>query len=169
MMELADELGLADRVEFTGRISDEEVVRIVGGADVCLAPDPLNPLNDVSTMNKIIEYMALGRPLVSYELVEARVSAAGAALYARPNDIDDFARQIDVLLSDPAMRDELGAIGRERVRNELSWAHSEPHLLAAYERALGRGARGTADAGSDAGSDAGRSSEAALSGVKTSR
>ena len=141
MVKLADELGLAELVEFTGRLPDEDVLRILGGADVCLAPDPKNPLNDVSTMNKIIEYMALGRPVVSYDLVEARVSAGGAALYARPNDSADFARQIDVLLSDRATRDELGAIGLGRVRDELSWAHSEPHLLAAYERALDRDPR----------------------------
>jgi glycosyltransferase involved in cell wall biosynthesis len=165
MVQLADELGLAELVEFTGRLPDEDVLRIVGGADVCLAPDPKNPLNDVSTMNKIVEYMALGRPVVSYDLVEARVSAAGAALYARPNDTDDFARQIDLLLSDPAKRQELGAVGLERVRTELSWAHSEPHLLAAYERALGRGRRPQGAA--TAAADAGRSPADALSGIKT--
>lgn len=166
MVQLAGELGLADIVEFTGRLPDEEVLRILGGADVCLAPDPKNPLNDVSTMNKIIEYMALGRPVVSYDLVEARVSAGDAALYATPNDTSDFARQIDVLLSDPGRCDELGAVGLGRVRNELSWAHSEPHLLAAYERALDRAqqAQGVAVA-----LDATGPSSGAHSGVNTAR
>lgn len=141
MRALAVELGLDDAVEFTGRVPDADVVRILSTADVCLSPDPLNPLNDVSTMNKVVEYMAIGRPIVSYELVEARVSAADSALYARANDIDDFARCIAELLDDPSQRREMGEAGRRRVENELSWAHSEAQLLAGYERASGYRAR----------------------------
>ena len=110
-MALSHELGLDDRVEFTGRVSDEDVARYLSTADVCLAPDPKNPLNDVSTMNKIVEYMAMSRPLVSFDLVEARVSAGEAALYATPNDEREFARLVAELLDDPERR---AAHGRAR-------------------------------------------------------
>jgi glycosyltransferase involved in cell wall biosynthesis len=135
MMRLADELQVTD-VEFTGRIPDDELVRILSTADVCLAPDPKNPLNDLSTMNKILEYMAIGRPIVSYDLVEARVSAGGAACYADPNDERSFADAIVQLLDEPERRSAMGAIGRQRLEHELSWTQSEQMLLAAYERAL---------------------------------
>jgi len=141
MVSLAAELGLGEDVDFTGRIPDEDVIRILCTADVCLSPDPRNPLNDVSTMNKIVEYMALGRPIVSYDLTEARVSAAEAALYAAPDDTRDFARCISVLLDSPAEREAMGEVGRRRVADEISWSHSEAHLLAAYERAVELGAR----------------------------
>lgn len=136
MKELATDLGLGGSVEFTGRVPDEDMIRILSSADVCLSPDPKNPLNDVSTMNKIVEYMALSRPIVSYDLTEARVSAGSAARYAAPNDVDDFARCIDELLDSPADREEMGLAGRRRVEDELSWRRSEEQLLAAYERAL---------------------------------
>lgn len=136
MKALAAGLGLGEAVEFTGRIPDDDVIRILSTADVCLAPDPKNPLNDVSTMNKIVEYMALGRPLVSYDLVEARVSAGEAALYAKPNDVTDFARCVDQLLDSPDDRERMGNAGRRRVEGELSWRRSEEQLLAAYARGL---------------------------------
>ena len=139
LVALSHELGLDDCVEFTGRVSDEDVVRYLSTADVCLAPDPKNPLNDVSTMNKIVEYMAMSRPLVSFDLAEARVSAGDAALYATPNDEREFARLIAELLDDPERRAAMGAIGRERVESELSWEHSRRELLAAYETVLARG------------------------------
>jgi glycosyltransferase involved in cell wall biosynthesis len=136
MQELAGRLGLNGAVEFTGRIPDEDVLRILSTADVCLAPDPKNPLNDVSTMNKIVEYMALARPIVSYDLAEARVSAGDAALYAVANDIEDFARCVDALLESPDLRERMGRAGRQRVETDLSWSRSEERLFAAYERAL---------------------------------
>ena len=136
MKVLAGDLGLDEVVEFTGRVPDGELVRILSTADVCLAPDPKNPLNDVSTMNKIVEYMALARPIVSYDLVEARVSAGEAALYAEPNDVADFARCVDQLLDSPEDRERMGRAGRRRVEDELSWRCSEEQLLAAYARAL---------------------------------
>jgi glycosyltransferase involved in cell wall biosynthesis len=136
MRTLARELGLDDDVAFTGRLPDEDVMRILSSADVCLAPDPKNPLNDVSTMNKIVEYMAMGRPLVSYDLVEARISAGDAALYAEADDETAFADCVDRLLDDPKRRARMGVLGRERLEAELSWASSEVQLLAAYERAL---------------------------------
>ena len=136
MRTLASELGLKDDVEFPGRIPDSDVIRILSSADVCLAPDPKSPLGDVSSMNKIVEYMALGRPIVAYELVEARVSAGESALYATANDEASFASAISTLLDDPSLRDRMGEIGRRRVETELSWDQSEVQLLNAYERAL---------------------------------
>ena len=132
---LTHALGLDDRVTFTGRIPDSDVLEHLSTASVCLAPDPLNALNDVSTMNKIMEYMAMSRPIVSFDLVEARVSAGEAAVYARPNDVDEFAGLIADLLDDPARREAMGEIGRERVAGPLSWTNSEKNLLAAYESA----------------------------------
>jgi glycosyltransferase involved in cell wall biosynthesis len=137
MLSLARELGL-EEVDFPGRIPDDELARILSTADVCLAPDPKNPLNDLSTMNKIVEYMAMGRPIVSYDLIEARVSAAEAATYAEPNDPRSFAAAVAELLDAPERRAAMGAAGRARVEHELSWAQSEKALLAAYNRACAR-------------------------------
>lgn len=137
MVALSRELGLSDCVEFTGRVPDEFVQRCLSTADVCLSPDPRNPLNDVSTMNKVVEYMAMSRPLVSFELVEARVSAGEAAVYAPANDEAAFAACLHELLDDPDRRREMGELGRRRVERELSWAVSRGHLVAFYERLLG--------------------------------
>lgn len=136
MVALARELGLDDCVEFTGRIPDEDLMRYLSTADVCLSPDPRNPLNDVSTMNKVMEYMAMSRPIVSFELREARVSAGEAALYAPADDESEFAKLIARLLDDPEERRRMGEIGRERVAGPLSWEHSKIALLAAYEAAV---------------------------------
>jgi glycosyltransferase involved in cell wall biosynthesis len=135
MVALSHRLGLDDLVTFTGRIPDADLLRHLSTADVCLAPDPLNPLNDVSTMNKIMEYMAMARPIVSFDLREARVSAGEAALYAPPNDEQVFAKLVSSLLDDPQTRARMGELGRERVRGPLSWEHSRTALLAAYARA----------------------------------
>lgn len=146
MRALADRLGIADHVEFAGWRYDDDIRAILSTADVCLAPDPPSPLNDVSTMIKIPEYMAMGRPIVSYDLPESRFSAGEAALYAAPGDRDALARGVDTLLGDPALRARMGALGRERVEHALAWQRSEPELLAAYERALGRPAAAPATA-----------------------
>jgi glycosyltransferase involved in cell wall biosynthesis len=145
MLELTQALGLGDLVTFTGRLPDEDVRRYFSTADVCLSPDPLNPLNDVSTMNKILEYMAVGRPIVCFDLREARVSAGEAALYALPNDEDAFAAAIARLLDDPAERERRGRIGRERIERPLSWQHSRDALLESYARARQEGQRAPAD------------------------
>jgi glycosyltransferase involved in cell wall biosynthesis len=136
LVALRDELGLADCVEFTGRVPDEFVRRCLSTADVALSPDPKNPLNDVSTMNKVVEYMAMGVPLVSFDLVEARVSAGDAAVYATDDEEIQFAKLVDQLLNDPQRRASMGTLGRERVECELSWATSRKHLVDFYERLL---------------------------------
>ncbi|MFD4250756.1 glycosyltransferase family 4 protein [Amycolatopsis thermoflava] len=132
MVALSKDLHLDDQVEFTGRIPDADLVRCLSTADVCLAPDPLNPLNDVSTMNKIMEYMAMSRPIVSFDLREARVSAGGAAVYAPANDELEFAKLTARLMDDPAERKRMGELGAARVAGPLSWANSAKALLAAY-------------------------------------
>ncbi|MGI5472274.1 glycosyltransferase family 4 protein [Streptomyces sp. CA-132043] len=135
MVELSRQLGLGEQVQFTGRIPDADLVRYLSTADVCLSPDPRNPLNDVSTMNKVLEYMAMGRPIVSFDLREARVSAGDAAVYAPANDEAEFAKLIALLLDDPERRARMGEIGQERVSGPLSWRNSQKSLLAAYAAA----------------------------------
>lgn len=137
MRALAKDLGLADVVEFTGWVEHDMVGRVLSTSDVCLAPDPKNPLNDVSSMIKISEYMAMSRPIVSYDLMESRAGAAEAAVYAAANDKADFARKIDELLDDPPRRARMAAAGRARAEALLAWEHQERSLLAAYDRALG--------------------------------
>ena len=136
MRALSAELGLEDRVEFVGFVEEEELIGLLSTADVCLAPEPKNALNDASTMIKVVEYMGLGRPIVAYDLRETRFSAGEAALYAVPNDEASFAACIDRLLDDPALRDRMAEEGRRRVTRELAWEHSERALAAAYARAL---------------------------------
>ncbi len=132
MVELSGRLGLGELVSFTGRVPDDDLLRHLSTADVCLAPDPLNPLNDVSTMNKIMEYMAMSKPIVSFDLRESRVSAGEAALYAPPNDEGLFADLVARLLDHPEQRERMGRIGRERVETSLSWDESKKALLTAY-------------------------------------
>ena len=134
MRRLAEELGIADYVTFTGRVSDAELLAMLNTADVCVNPDVANDMNDKSTMNKIMEYMALGKPIVQYDLTEGRVSAQDASLYAERNDPIDLARKLVSLLDDPRQRERMGRIGLERVRTTLAWEHEVPRLLAAYEK-----------------------------------
>ncbi|MFF9752860.1 glycosyltransferase family 4 protein [Streptomyces sp. NPDC014344] len=143
MVELSRRLGLAEQVEFTGRVPDADLVRWLSTADVCLSPDPCNPLNDVSTMNKVLEYMVMGRPIVSFDLKEARVSAGEAAVYAKDDDEGEFAALIARLLDDPEQRSRMGRSGQERINGPLAWRHSQAALLAAYEAAV-RGGTGAA-------------------------
>lgn len=133
LKELAAELHIAEYVTFAGRISDEELLALLNTADVCVNPDECNAMNDKSTMNKIMEYMALGKPIVQFDLTEGRFSAQEASLYARLNDPVDFANKILELLSDDEKRKRLGEFGRARVVGELAWPHEAPKLLKAYE------------------------------------
>ena len=130
---MAAELGVADYVTFTGRAPDQELLEMLNTADVCVNPDTWNEMNDKSTMNKIVEYMALGKPIVQFDLTEGRFSAQDASLYAERNDPADMAEKILELLADPEKRHVMGQAGRRRVEEELSWDHEVPRLLAAYD------------------------------------
>jgi glycosyltransferase involved in cell wall biosynthesis len=131
------ELGLADYVRFTGWVPEAEKLRLLRGADLCVDPDPWNPFNDRSTMIKVAEYMALGKPLVGFNLRENRFTAQQGGWFVTPNDEREFARALAQLLEDRARREALGAFGRRRVETELAWSYSVPHLLAAYRTVLG--------------------------------
>jgi glycosyltransferase involved in cell wall biosynthesis len=133
MQALAEELGVQDYVTFTGRVPDAQMLAMLNTADVCVNPDVANEMNDKSTMNKIMEYMALGKPIVQFDLTEGRCSAQQASLYARRNDPVDFARKVIELLDNPEKRREMGEFGRRRVENELEWRYEVPKLLAAYD------------------------------------
>src|SRR5258706_4333786 len=133
MKAMAAELRVADYVTFTGRVPDAELLAMLNSADVCVNPDVANEMNDISTMNKIMEYMALGKPIVQFDLAEGRYSAQESSLYARRNDPEDFARKIRELLDDPERRRRMGEFGRRRVLEALEWRHEAPRLLAAYE------------------------------------
>jgi glycosyltransferase involved in cell wall biosynthesis len=135
---LAKEMGLDDIVTFTGRVDDVTLFSVLSSADVCVNPDRPNLMNDKSTMNKIMEYMALGKPIVQFDLTEGRFSAQGASLYARNTDTNDFGDKILTLLDDPDLGASMGEFGRKRVRDELSWKHEEPKLLEAYSNLLTR-------------------------------
>jgi glycosyltransferase involved in cell wall biosynthesis len=134
----AAEMGVAEYFSFLGRVDDETFLETLSTADLCVNADRFCALNDMSTMNKILEYMALGKPIVQFDLVEGRRSAGAASLYAKKDDTADFARQIEALLRDESLRHAMGRIGRERIVRELSWSHSEPALLAAYDMAFAR-------------------------------
>ncbi len=134
LQRLRVELELEEHVWFTGRVSDEDLVRYLSTADICLDPDPRNPFTDRSTMIKMTEYMALSKPIVAFDLTEHRFTAQEAALYAQPNDELDFARKIAALMDDPERRARMGAFGRRRIETELAWRYSVPKLLQAYEK-----------------------------------
>ncbi len=133
LVALTAELGLEDHIQFTGRVPDDALRRVLSTADIGLSPDPYNPLNDVSTMNKTMEYMALGLPVVAFDLTETRTSAAGAAVYVKPNEVDLYAKAIVDLLDDEPERRRMSATARARVESELAWAHQQRHYLAVYE------------------------------------
>ena len=120
-------------VEFTGFISDDDLVRYLSTADICLDPNPSSPLNDVSTWIKVMEYMALSKPVVSFDLKETRVSAGNAAVYVTPNDERAFAAAIAALMDDPERCAEMGRLGVARVASELGWHVTSQNLLRAYE------------------------------------
>lgn len=136
MKAYARELGVSDYVTFTGRVPDQEMLEMLNTADVCVNPDVANEMNDKSTMNKVMEYMALGKPIVQFDLTEGRFSAQEASLYADKNNELDLARKIVRLLDDAELRDRMGRLGRSRVENELEWKYEVPKLLAAYDMAF---------------------------------
>ncbi len=129
----AKELNVDEYVTFTGRAPDKEMLEMLNTADVCVNPDVWTVMNDKSTMNKIMEYMALGKPVVQFDLTEGRFSAQEASLYANRDDIEDMANKIVQLLDDPELREKMGRFGKNRVENELDWKYETPKLLAAYD------------------------------------
>ena len=132
LVALRDQLGLAGHVEFTGRAPDDLVARILSTADIGLSPDPRNPLNDLSTMNKSMEYMAFELPVVAFDLHETRVSAGDAAVYVKPNVVQLYAEAIVELMDDEAKRSRMGRLGRARVERELAWSHQQDAYLGVY-------------------------------------
>jgi glycosyltransferase involved in cell wall biosynthesis len=133
---LARALGLADEVLFPGRLSDEDVRRVLSTADLAVGPDPANGFNELCTMNKTLEYMAMGVPVVSFDLAETRVSAGDAAVYARRNDPVDLAHEAIVVLSELDRGAARGRLGQQRIAGPLSWANSVTELRRAYALAL---------------------------------
>jgi glycosyltransferase involved in cell wall biosynthesis len=134
-----DRLGLQEYVELPGRVPDSYVVDVLSTADIGLCPDPPNPLNDVSTMNKTMEYMAFGLPVVAFDLQETRVSAGDAAVYAEPSSgCAGFAAALLDLLDHPDSRAVMGLLGRQRVESTLAWRHQAPAYLAVYDDLTGR-------------------------------
>jgi len=131
-----ERLGLNDYITFTGRVSDHELLEALSTSDVCVNPDRVNPMNDKSTMNKIIEYMALGKPIVQFDVTEGRRSAEHASLYAKANDPIDFAEKIIELLGNPQERARMGDFGRQRVATQLAWPYQIDNLIAAYQKAV---------------------------------
>lgn len=132
LMELARELSLEQNIWFTGWIPVEDKIRYLTTSDICVVPDPSNPFNDRCTMIKMMEYMALGKPIVAFDLPEHRVTAQAAAFYARPNDELDFARQIVTLINDPKHRKKMGELGRKRIKAGLAWPYQAEKLVNAY-------------------------------------
>jgi len=133
LRELARELGLAAHVLFTGYVPDEDMLKYLSAADICVAPDPRNDFTDHSTWVKIMEYMALAKPIVAFDLKETRYSAQDAALYATPNNEMEFARALERLMDDVKLRQSMGSCGRERIEEELDWKHVSGNLLELYK------------------------------------
>jgi glycosyltransferase involved in cell wall biosynthesis len=139
LRKLAEEKKVSDFMTFTGRAPDQILLEVLNTADICVNPDEVNPMNDKSTMNKIMEYMALGKPIIQFDVTEGRFSAGPASLYAKPNDAKDMADALVYLLDRPALRQEMGRQGRARVEKELAWPYEAPKLLAAYNAVFAPG------------------------------
>jgi glycosyltransferase involved in cell wall biosynthesis len=133
LKELVHQLKLDAYILFTGWVEKQEMLSYLALADIGLSPDPQNGLNEFCTMIKTMEYMAMSLPIVAFDLAETRFSAQGAALYARPNEVEDFAQNIEILLDNEALRQSMGIYGQQRIVDTLSWEHSQKSLLAAYE------------------------------------
>jgi len=139
LKKLVKNKGLENYIEFTGRIDDNILLQRLSKCAFCIQPDPYNELNNISTMNKIMEYMALGKTFVAYDLKETRVSGHDCGLYAKINDRRDFSNKIVKFLDDQSLRENLGKRGRERIENVLEWKYSVPSLLSAYNNLVKKG------------------------------
>jgi glycosyltransferase involved in cell wall biosynthesis len=138
LVAMRDELGLRDHLELPGRVPDETVVDVLSTADLGLSPDPRNPLNDLSTMNKTLEYMAFGLPVIAFDLKETRVSAENAGVYVPDGDIPGYAESIVRLLDDPPLRRAMGEIARARIDGALGWPHQRTVYVQVYDQLVGR-------------------------------
>jgi glycosyltransferase involved in cell wall biosynthesis len=138
LVALRDELGLQDHLELPGRVPDRVVLDVLSTADIGLSPDPKNPLNDLSTMNKTLEYMAFGLPVVAFDLKETRVSAGEAALYVQSGDVPAYAAAIVRLLDDRAKREAMGNAGRLRIENNLGWPYQREAYVGVFDALVGR-------------------------------
>jgi len=134
---MADELAVSEYVEFAGWRQGSELIEWLSSCDICISPDPKNAYSDHCTMNKVLEYMALGKPIVQYDLLEGRRTAGDAALYAIPGSPEDFAVKVVSLLDDPVRREAMGREGRRRIMEHLEWRYQVPRLLQAYAHATG--------------------------------
>ena len=134
LKQICHSMDLDDCVEFTGRVSDNILLKYLNTADICVNSDKYNEMNDKSTMNKILEYMSLGKPIVQFDLKEGRFSAKRASLYAQKNDPIDLAKKIIILINNPKKRKEMGEYGRNRIINKLSWDHTCKELLKGYDK-----------------------------------
>jgi len=132
LRQLAKDLNIENHVRFIGRLKYEQIPEILATVTVCVEPAPASPFNDKSTMIKVVEYMALSKPIVAFDLLETRYTAQEAALYARPNDERDFAEKIAMLLDNADLQAQMAAHGRRRFQQVLAWEHSVPSLLQAY-------------------------------------
>jgi len=132
LKKLATELGIKERVWFTGFLPYEQWLPILSTADICVDPGPANPVNNLSTTNKMMDYMALAKPMVVFDLPERRITAGDSALYAKPNDVLELACQIAKLIKEPDLCTKLGKIGRKRVEDYLAWEHQKKRLLSLY-------------------------------------
>jgi glycosyltransferase involved in cell wall biosynthesis len=138
LLGLRDQLGLQDHLELPGRVSDDTVLDVLSTAAVGLSPDPKNPLNDLSTMNKTLEYMAFGLPVVAFDLKETRVSAGDAAVYVESGDVAAYARALVELLDDAGKREVMGRTGRVRISDELGWPYQRAAYVGVYDTLVGR-------------------------------
>lgn len=137
VIKLAEDKEVSEFITFTGRVSDDVLFEVLCTSDACVNPDRVNEMNDKSTMNKILEYMAFAKPIIQFDVTEGRRSAATASLYAAPNDPCDFAEKILQVLEDPVLARQMGEVGRRRLETELSWEHQVDKLLSAYSHAFG--------------------------------
>ena len=133
VVRLSESMGVAEYVTFTGRVDDPTLISILSTSDLCVNPDRVTRFNDISTMNKIMEYMALGKPIVQFDVTEGKLSAENASLYAKANDPRDFAEKMVQLIDAPELRKQMGEYGRLRVQEVLAWPHEQPKLLKAYD------------------------------------
>jgi glycosyltransferase involved in cell wall biosynthesis len=132
----AERLALASSVTFTGQVGDKILFEVLSTTDVCVNPDRVTTYSDKSTMIKIMEYMAFGKPIVQFDVTEGRITAESSSLYARANDPVAMACQILKLIESPELRLQMGKFGRLRIESQLSWEHQIPHLVDAYQRIL---------------------------------